>query len=102
MSKLHVDQQSVKKILSEYKSKYLIPEYQRPYEWDEDKCRTLWDDILEFAIPENNPDKFNSSDEYFLGSIVTFKNEDNCLEVIDGQQRITTLLLLLRAIYKQL
>ncbi|KAA6308057.1 hypothetical protein EZS27_040270, partial [termite gut metagenome] len=38
MSKLHVDQQSIKKILSENKSKYLIPEYQRPYEWDEDKC----------------------------------------------------------------
>ncbi len=103
MSKLHVDQQSVKKILSENKSKYLIPEYQRPYEWDEDKCRTLWEDILEFAMPDNNPDNFNSNDEYFLGSIVTFKNDDEkCLEVIDGQQRITTLLLLLRAIYKKL
>jgi uncharacterized protein with ParB-like and HNH nuclease domain len=103
MSKLHVDQQSVKKILSENKSKYLIPEYQRPYEWGEDKCRTLWEDILDFAIPDNNPDNFNSNDEYFLGSIVTFKNDDEkCLEVIDGQQRITTLLLLLRAIYTKL
>jgi hypothetical protein len=52
-------------------------------------------------MPDNNPDNFDSKDEYFLGSIVTFKNE-GVLEVIDGQQRITTLLLLLRAIYKKL
>jgi uncharacterized protein with ParB-like and HNH nuclease domain len=102
MSKLHVDQKSVKNILSEKSSQYLIPEYQRPYEWDENKCRTLWDDILEFAMPENNPDNFDDKEEYFLGSIVTFKNEDELLEVIDGQQRITTLLLLLRAIYDRL
>jgi uncharacterized protein with ParB-like and HNH nuclease domain len=101
MSKLHVDQKSVKSILSDKSSQYLIPEYQRPYEWDEDKCRTLWDDVLEFAMPDNNPDNFDSKEEYFLGSIVTFKNEGS-LEVIDGQQRITTILLLLRAIYKKL
>ncbi|MDR2652730.1 MAG: DUF262 domain-containing HNH endonuclease family protein, partial [Prevotellaceae bacterium] len=101
MSKLHVDQKSVKNILSEKSSLYLIPEYQRPYEWDENKCRTLWDDILEFAMPDNNPDNFDGKEEYFLGSIVTFKNE-SFLEVIDGQQRITTLLLLLRAVYKKL
>jgi uncharacterized protein with ParB-like and HNH nuclease domain len=101
MSKLHVDQKSVKTILSEKTTQYLIPEYQRPYEWDKDKCRTLWDDIVGFAMPDNNPDKFDSKEEYFLGSIVTFKNEE-ILEVIDGQQRITTLLLLLRAIYKKL
>jgi uncharacterized protein with ParB-like and HNH nuclease domain len=102
MSKLHVDQKSIKSVLSDKSSQYLIPEYQRPYEWDEDKCRTLWDDILEFAIPDNSPNNFDSNkEEYFLGSIVTFKN-DELLEVIDGQQRITTLLLLLRAIYKKL
>ena len=104
MSKLHVDQKSIKNILSDNSNKYLIPDYQRPYEWNEEKCRTLWEDILEFAIPENNYDSFNENEEYFLGSIVTFKNEENkeLAEVIDGQQRITTLLLLLRAIYKKL
>ncbi|MDR0559022.1 MAG: DUF262 domain-containing protein [Prevotellaceae bacterium] len=76
MSKLHVDQKSVKNILSEKSNQYLIPEYQRPYEWDKDKCRTLWDDILEFAMPDNNPDNFDSKEEYFLGSIVTFKDSD--------------------------
>ena len=102
MSKLHVDQKSVESILSDKSSQYLIPEYQRPYEWNEEKCRILWEDILEFAMPENNPDNFNEKEEYFLGSIVTFKNEEEFLEVIDGQQRITTILLLLRAIYKKL
>ncbi len=48
----------------------------------------------------NDCDKFNSeSDEYFLGPIVTFKNDDGKLEIIDGQQRLTTLMLLLRAFY---
>ena len=103
MNELQVGKESVKKILSEKSKNYLIPEYQRPYEWDEDKCKTLWDDILNFAMPENNPDKFKENDEYFLGSIVTFNNEtENSLEVIDGQQRITIILLLLRAIYNKL
>ena len=102
MSKLHVDQLPVQRILSDKERLYLIPEYQRPYEWDDNKCRTLWDDILDFAMPDNNSDDFKDQDEYFLGSIVTFKNENNKLEVIDGQQRITTLLLLLRAIYERL
>jgi uncharacterized protein with ParB-like and HNH nuclease domain len=99
---LNVDRLSVSQILSDKERLYLIPEYQRPYEWDEDKCRTLWDDILEFAMPENNTDNFKEQDEYFLGSIVTFINEDKWMEIIDGQQRITTLLLLLRAIYARL
>lgn len=87
------------KLFSDRKSDFLIPDYQRPYAWDEDLCQTLWDDIFAFAIPDNDAFKFNTNEEYFLGSIVTFKNEDGKLEVIDGQQRLTTLMLLLRAFY---
>ena len=43
--------------------------------------------------------KFNNDEEYYLGPIVTFNNTDGKLEVIDGQQRLTTLMLLLRAFY---
>ncbi|MBQ7561914.1 MAG: DUF262 domain-containing protein [Synergistaceae bacterium] len=43
---------------------------------------------------------FNDKDEYFLGSLVVFKNADDFLEVIDGQQRLITLTLLLRAFYE--
>ena len=99
MSKLNVDQASIMKLFSDRKSDFLIPDYQRPYAWDEDLCQTLWDDIFSFAIPDNDAYKFNTNDEYFLGSIVTFKNENGKLEVIDGQQRLTTLMLLLRAFY---
>jgi hypothetical protein len=99
MSKLNVDQKTIFLLLSDKKSDFLIPDYQRPYAWEESQCQTLWDDIFSFAFPDNNCDKFDSNEEYFLGSIVTFENDQNKKEVIDGQQRLTTLMLLLRAFY---
>lgn len=100
MSKLNIDQKSVKALFSEKKSDFLIPDYQRPYAWGEKECLTLWEDLFLFAFPDNDCDKFNSeSDEYFLGPIVTFKNDSGKMEIIDGQQRLTTLMLLLRAFY---
>lgn len=100
MSKLNIDQQTIKELFSNKKSDFLIPDYQRPYAWDDVECQTLWDDIFSFAFPDNDYTLFDSeNDEYFLGPIVTFKNEDNKLEIIDGQQRLTTLMLLLRAFY---
>lgn len=100
MSKLGIEQKTVKLLLGDNKADFLIPDYQRPYAWEEKECQTLWDDIFAFAFPENDCDKFNRhNDEYFLGPIVTFLNENNKQEVIDGQQRLTTLMLLLRAFY---
>lgn len=101
MSKLNVDQKTIYELFSGKRADFLIPDYQRPYAWEEEQCQTLWDDIFTFAFPENNADNFNDlKDEYFLGSIVTYKNEKtDQSEVIDGQQRLTTLMLLLRAFY---
>lgn len=100
MSKLNIDQKNIKDLFQDSKADYLIPDYQRPYAWGEEECQTLWDDIKTFAFPDDNSEKFNSeSDEYFLGPIVTFRNHDKKLEIIDGQQRLTTLMLLLRAFY---
>lgn len=100
MSKLNVDQQTVKRLFEDKKSDFLIPDYQRPYAWTNVECQTLWDDIFTFAFPDNDFSKFDSdNDEYFLGPIVTFKNENSKMEIIDGQQRLTTLMLLLRAFY---
>lgn len=99
MSKLNVDQKTIMLLFSDKKSDFLIPDYQRPYAWEEVQCQTLWDDIFTFAFPDNNSDNFDSNEEYFLGSIVTFENDRNKKEVIDGQQRLTTLMLLLRAFY---
>lgn len=104
MSKLNIDQKTIKDLFSDKKSDFLIPDYQRPYAWGENECQTLWDDIFSFAIPDGNADNFDSSNnEYFLGPIVTFKNTLNGKnEIIDGQQRLTTLMLLLRAFYSKL
>ncbi len=101
MSKLNIDQKSVKALFTDKKADFLIPDYQRPYAWEEKECQTLWDDLFDFAFPDNDSDKFNSDEEYFLGPIVTFKNNDGKQEIIDGQQRLTTLMLLLRAFYQR-
>lgn len=98
--KLNVNQKTVQQLLSENNSDFLIPDYQRPYAWTDEERLILWEDIFSFAFPDNDYSRFDSSDEYFLGPIVLFKNKDNKLEVIDGQQRLTTLMLLLRAFYK--
>lgn len=99
MSKLNVDQKTIFDLLSDKKADFLIPDYQRPYAWNEEQCQTLWDDIFQFSFPDNNYEAFDDNEEYFLGSIVTFKNEQGKSEVIDGQQRLTTLMLILRAFY---
>ena len=99
MSKLTVDQKTIKDLFQDKRADFLIPDYQRPYAWEEVECQTLWDDIFTFAIPDNGSTEFDRNSEYFLGPIVTFKNKDEKMEVIDGQQRLTTLMLLLRAFY---
>lgn len=106
MSKLNIDQKTIKSLFGDKKSNFIIPDYQRPYAWGDKECQTLWDDLFAFSFPEDeegNPDPglFNPDEEYYLGPIVTFKNEDGYLEVIDGQQRLTTLMLLLRAFYSK-
>lgn len=99
MSKLNVDQKPIIDLLSDKKADFLIPDYQRAYAWNEEQCQTLWDDIFLFSFPDNNYEAFDENEEYFLGSIVTYKNENGKSEVIDGQQRLTTLMLILRAFY---
>lgn len=97
---LIVNQKSVRDLFQDNKTDFLIPDYQRPYAWGKEECGTLWEDIFEFAIPDADATKFRSDkDEYFLGPIVTFQNAAKQLEIIDGQQRLTTLMLLLRAFY---
>lgn len=101
MANIIVDQKSVKDLFSAKKADFLIPDYQRPYAWTKTECLTLWDDLFEFSFPDDDCDAFDTNDEYFLGPIVTFKNEEGKQEIIDGQQRLTTLTLLLRAFYEK-
>lgn len=66
--------------------KYVIPKYQREYKWTTEKVKTLITDI-------NNRDKF-------LGNIILNK-VSNYYEIVDGQQRITTILLILIALFNK-
>jgi len=82
-----------------YSDDYLfnIPSVQRPYSWTTAEAGELLDDLLDFIdhynITEQN---INNVDEpYFLGSIVLVKGEEPRSDVLDGQQRITTLTILL-------
>ena len=97
MAELHVSKKTIGKLLSEMQGKrFIIPDFQRPYKWEKEKCETLWIDIINFF--ENDPE----DTDYFLGTIVTSENEEKNPEVIDGQQRLTSFFLLLRAFYKKL
>ena len=78
--------------------KFVIPDYQIPYKWGVEKCETLWNDIENFAQNYAR----DGVDDYFLGTIVSYVNRDKNQEIIDGQQRITSFMLLLRAFYKKL
>lgn len=101
---ISVSKQSVEQLLSAGKeTPFVIPEYQRPYAWTEEEVETLFEDIWEFTETKGGTSRNGT---YFLGSIVSYKNQtDNgqeFQEIIDGQQRITSLFLLLRAIYTNL
>jgi hypothetical protein len=65
-----------------------IPVYQRPYAWDTEQVDDLLDDLL-YAM------RRDGDEPYFLGSIVLIKGDDANCQVVDGQQRLTTLTMLL-------
>lgn len=75
--------------LSGSTDKYIVPLYQRAYAWTQKEIRQLIDDINDF-----------DEEQYYLGSLIVHKRED-AFEVIDGQQRLTTLYLLFTVLDKQ-
>ncbi|GAA9926480.1 hypothetical protein VN0860_13410 [Helicobacter pylori] len=77
------------------KNQLVIPIYQRLYSWEKEQCQQLWDDIIKIG----GNDKM---DGHFIGSILYvlygIKHSNNVLLIIDGQQRLTTITLLLTAL----
>lgn len=97
---INVNKQSVAQLLETGKvTPFVIPEYQRPYAWTEDEVTVLFDDLWEFTATLGGSEREGT---YFLGCIVSYENDDKEQEIIDGQQRLTSLFLLLRAIYSHL
>lgn len=81
----------VQDILTENK-KFIIPSYQRPYSWTVDNAEQLIDDIYKSSQSEEN--------EYFIGSMICINKGQNQYEVVDGQQRLTTLSIIVSELKK--
>ena len=89
---ISASQKKIYEVLSPRYYQFLIPSYQRPYAWGKDQAKTLVVDLLDAF--EEAPDQ-----EYFLGSIVIVKRSPSSVaaEVVDGQQRLTSLSILIAA-----
>ena len=71
---------------------FVIPEYQRAFSWNTDNCDKLWQDINDYIASDGK-------DRYFFGTIiVNCQDDDTKYGLIDGQQRTTTFLLLMKAL----
>ncbi len=77
------------------KNQLVIPIYQRAYSWEKEQCKQLWDDIIEIGGNDKMDGHFIGSILYVLDSIT---HSNNALLIIDGQQRLTTITLLLTAL----
>ena len=79
----------------ENKCKYIIPIYQRNYAWGNDEISSLLQDIKNACEKNKEQDK-----NYYIGSLVVYRRENGDFEVIDGQQRLTTLTLIMHHLGK--
>lgn len=77
----------VKDIFNSEKGKYKIPIYQRNYAWKEPQIRQLIQDIYDYV-------EIGDKRKYYIGTLVVRSDKGNTFEVIDGQQRLTTLSML--------
>lgn len=90
-----IEQKSVRDIINE-KVNFIVPSYQRGYRWDEINVTDLLDDLLEF-MQDGSSGKF-----YCLQPLVVKKIGTNQYNVIDGQQRLTTIFIILKYLEKLL
>ena len=81
-------EKSIKEIFE--KGKYIVPLYQRNYAWRRNEIEQLLQDVYE----SYESFKKNRNSNYFIGSLVVLKRQNGDYEVIDGQQRLTTLSLI--------
>lgn len=89
---MQVQQLPIYQFLEGSGKSFVIPVYQRDYAWTKINCQKLWNDLIDL----NN----NSRSDHFLGTLVTIGSGFQEYTVIDGQQRLTTVSLLLKALHK--
>ena len=80
---------------NENKCNYIIPIYQRNYAWGDDEISSLLQDIKNACEKSKEQDK-----NYYIGSLVVYRRDNGDFEVIDGQQRLTTLTLIMHHLGK--
>lgn len=90
---LPLEERSINQIYIESQEsiKYIIPVYQRNYAWEDDEISALIKDV-------NDSFQKDPKSPYYIGTLVTYKRGDNEYEVIDGQQRLTTIYIILKAL----
>jgi uncharacterized protein with ParB-like and HNH nuclease domain len=88
--KINVSQPVIEDVFKDF---YEVPAFQREYVWSEIQVKALLDDVYEALFDENGS---AIDTEYFIGSIVTYLDGD-VFQLIDGQQRLTTLFIVLCA-----
>lgn len=82
------------------KKKYIVPRFQREYSWTKEQILELWDDIISNILIDSNGNI--SHEEYFIGSLVLVGDDKSMsMQIVDGQQRLTTLTILLSALCEQ-
>lgn len=91
MQSVHSEDLSIGKVLQSF---YVVPSYQREYVWQQEQVELLFNDILD----ELGGAAFAEAPEYFIGSIVVCPGDEQVYQLIDGQQRMTTIFLSLCAI----
>ncbi|OLR50482.1 hypothetical protein BIZ47_03770 [Helicobacter pylori] len=89
----------LKFIKDNQKNQLVIPIYQRLYSWEKEQCKQLWDDIIKIGGNDKIDGHFIGCILYVLDSIT---HSNNALLIIDGQQRLTTITLLLTALRNHL
>ena len=91
---ISVKKQNIMELLENSEKVFIIPPFQRNYEWEEIQCKELFEDIKLIANDKNK--------RHYLGNVVFYINEENDLGeeyiLIDGQQRVTTILIFLCAL----
>jgi len=92
---LPLEEQSISQVYfdSQEPCVYQIPIYQRNYAWEEDEITDLIKDVYDSYRKDKTA-------PYYIGTLVTYKRGDNVHEVIDGQQRLTTIYIILKALGK--
>jgi uncharacterized protein with ParB-like and HNH nuclease domain len=96
---MNISKESLIKLFNTGTNQYVIPFFQRPYVWKKEDCENLYEDLIQtYQI-----NKTNSEKEHFIGTIIT-KNSPNSTQMtaqydlVDGQQRMTTFSLLIKAL----